>query len=109
MAEGYETHKALYTYSDPENPQILPIREGDYLEEIKGIELPEGWILMRWVIEWVITVDTYREKFWTEILLKKMNLNQLNQILTGPFSFFNRENFMWKIFFVSKVLRVSKI
>ena len=42
-----ETHKALYTYSDPENPQILPIREGDYLEEIKGIELPEGWILMR--------------------------------------------------------------
>ena len=48
MAEGYETHKALYTYSDPENPQILPIREGDYLEELKGIEPPEGWILMRW-------------------------------------------------------------
>ena len=66
MAEGYETHKALYTYSDPENPQILPITEGDYLEEIKGIELPPGWILMRWVI----IVDTYGEKFWTEILLK---------------------------------------
>lgn len=47
MADGYETHKALYTYSDPENPQILPIREGDYLEEVKGIEPPEGWILMR--------------------------------------------------------------
>ena len=47
MAEGYETHKALYTYSDPENPQILPIRTGDYLEQVLGIEPPEGWLLMR--------------------------------------------------------------
>ena len=47
MADGYETHKALYTYSDPENPQILPITAGDYLENVLGIEPPEGWLLMR--------------------------------------------------------------
>ena len=97
MAEGYETHKALYTYSDPENPQILPIREGDYLEELKGIEPPEGWILMRWVCiasPWT----PYSKKFWTEILIKSMNLNQLTEIL-AIIIFHNRENFMSNFMF----------